>query len=821
MMEENDGSSPDGAIGAFLDSCYKGDQAAIASLLEKGVDVNGSDAVYTTPLQVAAASGHETLVQLLMARGAQLEAANLYGWTPLMHAARHGHAGVVRLLLQRGADGRRCNRLGASPLLLAAVSGHLSTVSALLEAGAADAPPASPNPQPRTDRGAQPGKERVAAQPGKGRAVAQPGKEKAIKQHSKERVTAQLSTEKIPAQPIKERAMTQPGKGRATAQISKERATAQVGKDRATAQPSKERAVAQPGKERPAAEKPAWTPRRCPTASLAATSAATLAAAAHGNNSVLRLLLDRGAALDVQLPELGLNALMLAAVGGHRSTCRILLEAGADPNAHNTLGMTALDMARVAGHRQVVRVLEDSTEEAEDTGDSTDLHEAVRRRDLTLATQLLSADPGAANRVRSESGAPLTLAALAGDTPMAALLLRHGAVVDQPEPTTGWTPLMHAVFHNHPEMVKLLLSSGADANVRDHKGCTAFDLASLVDSSPDMIRLLAACTYKFTPPVPPAGLAGGPAPLAWQSRAVSTPSLQDRGLKAWWSRFSSRFQNVRARVEPVVMTGARPLPEETGVPQDADRSRPRLTLDGVLPAAKRLKARTPQGFPARSLPSDTLRPVLPPFCADRSALDRCRLPPALCEGPADCDNGPDSAAVPAASAGSGPAPGGGHLNTYRLLSYLRSPNSSPSNSLGQRRLLSPGPHSSGDSGFETSGKSSIDHPSYLRKAAKGSPAKRGSLKQKPSLRKKPTTTAADPPSAAEPATSDGQAVGKLTYLLRSLGLARYGSAFAAEEIDFEAFLDLTDDDLVELNVSRRDRQKLAVVIQELRQKLRV
>ena len=64
-------------------------------------------------------------------------------------------------------------------------------------------------------------------------------------------------------------------------------------------------------------------------------------------------------------------------------------------------------------------------------------------------------------------------------------------------------------------------------------------------------------------------------------------------------------------------------------------------------------------------------------------------------------------------------------------------------------------------------------------------------------------------------------MGKLTYLLRSLGLARYGPAFAAQEIDFEAFLDLTDADLVELRVSRRDRQKLGMVIQELRQKLRV
>ena len=76
--------------------------------------MNGSDAVYTTPLQVAAASGHESLVQLLLQRGARPDAANLYGWTPLMHASRHGHAGVVRLLMQRGVDGSRRNRLGTS-----------------------------------------------------------------------------------------------------------------------------------------------------------------------------------------------------------------------------------------------------------------------------------------------------------------------------------------------------------------------------------------------------------------------------------------------------------------------------------------------------------------------------------------------------------------------------------------------------------------------------------------------------------------------------------------------------------------------------------
>lgn len=62
----------------------------------------------------------------------------------------------------------------------------------------------------------------------------------------------------------------------------------------------------------------------------------------------------------------GLSALMLAAVGGHRSTCRILLERGADPNARNTRAETALEMARVAGKRQTIRVLEDTTAEPDD-----------------------------------------------------------------------------------------------------------------------------------------------------------------------------------------------------------------------------------------------------------------------------------------------------------------------------------------------------------------------------------------------------------------------------------------------------------------------
>ncbi|XP_037084777.1 ankyrin repeat and SAM domain-containing protein 6-like [Pollicipes pollicipes] len=589
------------AIGAFLDSCYKGDQAAIVTQLEKGVDVNGSDAVYTTPLQVAAASGHEGIVQLLVGRGARPDATNLYGWTPLMHAARHGHAGVVALLLQRGADATRTNRLGE--------------------------------------------------------------------------------------------------------------------------------------------------------------------------------------------------------LGGWSGEAR-----GADPNARNTRGETALDMARVTAQRQVCRILDEHTAEPDDATDCG-LHEAVRRHDVRLAAQLLAPGGDLVNQLTPEGGSPLMLAALDGDAEMAALLLRHGAAVNQQDPSTGWTALMQAVFHDHAAIVKILLTAGADANLRAHNGCTAFDLASLVDSKPDMIRLLAACTYKYTPPMPAAGLQGAPSvPLAWQTRAVSTPSLQDRGLKAFWNRMSHRFRNVKPRVEPVQVLGVRSIPEE--VSEKGSTAAPKLTLDGVLPASKRVKGGMPQGFPSRSLSSDMLRPVLPPFYCDRAMRDRCCLPPALKDGPLP----------PPPSEGTSMAPQGGHLNTFRLLRYLRSPNSSPSSSLNQRRMLSPGPHSSGDSGFETLGKSS-DHPCFNK--AKVSPSKRFSnkAKQKPpkSLERHQQTSAA----ALVSKLLTWGTVSKLTYLLRSLGMARYGPVFAAQEIDFEAFVALSEADLNELEIGRKDREKFALVISELRSKLPV
>ncbi|XP_022250765.1 ankyrin repeat and SAM domain-containing protein 6-like [Limulus polyphemus] len=102
----------------------------------KEVCVNIQDAEGVTPLQVAAANGHEEVVYLLLSSKAEIDLANSSGWTPLMLSARYGHTAVVSLLINNGARVNVCNKLGVQPLTAAARSGHLPTVRLLLEAGA-------------------------------------------------------------------------------------------------------------------------------------------------------------------------------------------------------------------------------------------------------------------------------------------------------------------------------------------------------------------------------------------------------------------------------------------------------------------------------------------------------------------------------------------------------------------------------------------------------------------------------------------------------------------------------------------------------------
>ena len=73
---------------------------------------------------------------------------------------------------------------------------------------------------------------------------------------------------------------------------------------------------------------------------------------------------------------------------------------------------------------------------------------------------------------------PLYLAARSGNKTLISLLFRYKPVIDRPETTKDWTPLIIASLAGFTTIAELLLEHGANIEHRDHAGWTAIDHAS-------------------------------------------------------------------------------------------------------------------------------------------------------------------------------------------------------------------------------------------------------------------------------------------------------------------------------------------------------
>ena len=126
-----------------------GSAAMLGRLLATGADANASLLEGETALMTAARTGAVDAVRVLLDHGAEVNAAEQWrGQTALMWAAAEGHAAVVRELVARGAavdarsnpaddaggDGER--PAGYSAFLFAVRNGHLDAAQALADAGA-------------------------------------------------------------------------------------------------------------------------------------------------------------------------------------------------------------------------------------------------------------------------------------------------------------------------------------------------------------------------------------------------------------------------------------------------------------------------------------------------------------------------------------------------------------------------------------------------------------------------------------------------------------------------------------------------------------
>jgi ankyrin repeat protein len=109
-------------------------------LLESGADVMLADADGDTALHLAAGSGLLTSVTSSLAQDTvAIDVANHQGATALINAARRGRADVVKLLIEGGADTSKQDiQSQGTALLHAAYSGHLDVVKVLLETSNAE-----------------------------------------------------------------------------------------------------------------------------------------------------------------------------------------------------------------------------------------------------------------------------------------------------------------------------------------------------------------------------------------------------------------------------------------------------------------------------------------------------------------------------------------------------------------------------------------------------------------------------------------------------------------------------------------------------------
>ena len=119
------------------DAAMKGDKDAVRTLLKSGGDVNASQGDGMTALHWASIKGDAELAQMLIYAGANVKATTrLGGYSPLILAAREGHADVIAALLAAGADPKAATTTGTSVLMLAAASGNARAVTMLVENGA-------------------------------------------------------------------------------------------------------------------------------------------------------------------------------------------------------------------------------------------------------------------------------------------------------------------------------------------------------------------------------------------------------------------------------------------------------------------------------------------------------------------------------------------------------------------------------------------------------------------------------------------------------------------------------------------------------------
>jgi len=242
--------------------------------------------------------------------------------------------------------------------------------------------------------------------------------------------------------------------------------------------------------------------------------------AATGSADAMKLLLDHGATVNTAENERGQTALMWAAAGSHTEAVRVLMEHGADLQARSKGGFTALLFAAQQGCVECARLLlaagANVNEATEETGSALVVAAASGREALAKFLLEQGADPNAADiygitalhyavqkgisdisgfEYRPSHQAPPNMPELVkallerGANPNARIARVFPRYSRSPFPPTitmvGATPLLLAAASADFEMMKALLSSGADVKLATIENTSVLMAASGVGQVQD------------------------------------------------------------------------------------------------------------------------------------------------------------------------------------------------------------------------------------------------------------------------------------------------------------------------------------------------
>ncbi|MEP7352149.1 MAG: ankyrin repeat domain-containing protein [Acidobacteriota bacterium] len=122
---------------AVADAAMRGDKVSVRNLVRTKADVNAPQIDGTTALHWAVQADDLELVSLLIQAGAKVSTANIAGSTPLQLAAINGRAAMLERLITAGADPNApVTKSGDTALMMASRTGKVAAVRVLLDRGA-------------------------------------------------------------------------------------------------------------------------------------------------------------------------------------------------------------------------------------------------------------------------------------------------------------------------------------------------------------------------------------------------------------------------------------------------------------------------------------------------------------------------------------------------------------------------------------------------------------------------------------------------------------------------------------------------------------